>query len=298
MKSYQPLSCLFSELWTAPRFQVSPRLRKVEGRDQPRGQSLSPEASQEEWWPFWSPERAISSAWNKMFQSAVTFFKLFCQGGFFFSSANMFSIRVKPQPILVVHISAFFYQRKETKKRRYFRCAWSLEFPSSRESNLSIHHLEKGPIFWIRSVYFLDSAEKLTVLKKMDSFCQQQPTSWRGSSWSTFYVSFLFSTHSIFQHENEVILMLPNMARSCYFLSPFDPLNGKSHRLCWKILRSTRSRLPWCKNWCRSRGMRIFPCKPLQEPQIHRVIWWLGRFSITPLVLNCGGESMFFLFFT
>lgn len=65
-----------------------------------------------------------------------------------------------------------------------------LEFPSSRESNLSIHHLEKGPIFWIRSVYFKE-AEKLTVLKKMDSFCQQEQRL-SGFIVHTFYVSFLF----------------------------------------------------------------------------------------------------------
>lgn len=171
-----------------------------------------------------------------------------------------------------------------------------LEFPSSRESNLSIHHLEKGPIFW-DSECVLQRGRKIDRLEEDGFFLSARTTSF-GVHRSYFLCFISFSTHSIFQHENEVILMLPNMARSCYFLSPFDPLNGKSHRLCWKILRSTRSRLPWCKNWCRSRGMRIFPCKPLQEPQIHRVIWWLGRFSITPLVLNCGGESMFFLFFT
>lgn len=291
MKSYQPLSCLFSELWTAPRFQVSPRLRKVEGRDQPRGQSLSPEASQEEWWPFWSPERAISSAWNKMFQSAVTFFKLFCQGGFFFSSANMFSIRVKPQPIPGGAHVVFFIN---AKKRKEEILSMRLEFPS-RESNLSNTPSWKGSNF-LDSECVLQRGRKIDRLE--DGFFLSARTTSFGVHRSYFLCFISFSTHSIFQHENEVILMLPNMARSCYFLSPFDPLNGKSHRLCWKILRSTRSRLPWCKNWCRSRGMRIFPCKPLQEPQIHRVIWWLGRFSITPLVLNCGGESMFFLFFT
>lgn len=115
MKSYQPLSCLFSELWTAPRFQVSPRLRKVEGRDQPRGQSLSPEASQEEWWPFWSPERAISSAWNKMFQSAVTFFKLFCQGGFFLVRPTCFRLEWNLN-LFWWCTCCFFCQRKETKR--------------------------------------------------------------------------------------------------------------------------------------------------------------------------------------
>ena len=165
-----------------------------------------------------------------------------------------------------------------------------LEFPSREVKSFNTPSAEKGPIFWIRQKNWPSWRRWILFVSKNQRL--------EGVHRSYFLCFISFSTHSIFQHENEVILMLPNMARSCYFLSPFDPLNGKSHRLCWKILRSTRSRLPWCKNWCRSRGMRIFPCKPLQEPQIHRVIWWLGRFSITPLVLNCGGESMFFLFFT
>ena len=97
----------------------------------------------------------------------------------------MFSIRVKPQPILVVHMLFFFIN---AKKRKEEILSMRLEFPS-RESNLSIHHLEKGPIFWIRSVYFKE-AEKLTVLK-MDSFCQQEQRL-SGFIVHTFYVSFLF----------------------------------------------------------------------------------------------------------
>lgn len=186
MKSYQPLSCLFSELWTAPRFQVSPRLRKVEGRDQPRGQSLSPEASQEEWWPFWSPERAISSAFQQNVSISRYFFQTILPRRFFLVRPTCFRLEWNLN-LFWWCTCCFFLSTQRNEKEEIL--SMRLEFPS-RESNLSIHHLEKGPIFWIRSVYFKE-AEKLTVLKKMDSFCQQEQRL-SGFIVHTFYVSFLF----------------------------------------------------------------------------------------------------------
>lgn len=190
MKSYQPLSCLFSELWTAPRFQVSPRLRKVEGRDQPRGQSLSPEASQEEWWPFWSPERAISSAFQQNVSISRYFFQTILPRRFFLVRPTCFRLEWNLN-LFWWCTCCFFYQRKETKKRRYFRCAWNSPLESQ--------------IF------------QYTILKRVQFFGFGVCTSKRQKNWPSWRRWILFvSKNNVFRASSFILSMFH------FFFHPFN----------------------------------------------------------------------------
>ena len=103
---------------------VETRLRKVEGRDQPRGQSLRPAHGLKKKW--FSLVLGSSSARFQNVSISLYFFKLFYLG-------QHFSIRLKPQPVLVVHMDCCSTQRNEKEDILSMR----LELPSSRESNLS-----------------------------------------------------------------------------------------------------------------------------------------------------------------